>query len=156
MSKYSKGTMKEFRFSLTRFAVGCPSCLERGVEALRGADIIRWLSSRRQAGISPCTIDKNLSHLRSFIAYAVDRGWRQDNPMEALKMVPRQPKEQEYLNEDEMLHLLAAPDRSTPEGFVDYITLLVLYATGIRVGELGLKGEPVDSFQSPYGTRTGT
>lgn len=145
LSKYSKGTMKEFRFSLTRFAVGCPSCLERGIEALRGVDIIRWLSNRRQAGISPCTIDKNLSHLRSFIAYAVDRDWRPDNPMEALKMVPRQPKEQEYLTEDEMLRLLAAPDRSLPEGFVDYITLLILYATGIRVGELSnLDIEDVD------------
>lgn len=145
MNKYSKATLKEFRFSLIRFAVGCPSCLERGIEALRGADIIRWLSARRQAGISPCTIDKNLSHLRSFITYAVDRGWRSDNPMEALKMVPRQPKEQEYLTEDEMLRLLAAPDRSTPEGFMDYITLLVLYATGIRVGELSnLDIEDVD------------
>lgn len=95
VSKYSQGTIKEFRFSLTRLAVGCPSCLERGIEALRGADNIRWLSARRQAGISPYTIDKNLSHLRSFIAYAVDRGWRSDNPIEALKMVPRKPKEQE-------------------------------------------------------------
>jgi site-specific recombinase XerD len=145
MNKYSKGTMKEFRFSLTRFAIGCPSCMEQGVGSLRGADIIRWLSARRQAGISPCTIDKNLSHLRSFIAYAVDRGWRSDNPMEALKMVPRQPKEQEYLTEDEMLRLLASPDRSTPEGFMDYIALLVLYATGIRVGELSnLDIEDVD------------
>lgn len=145
MNKYSNGTLKEFRFSLTRFAVGCPECLKLGVEALRGPDIIRWLSARRQAGISQCTIDKNLSHLRSFIAYAVDRGWRSDNPMEALKMVPRQPKEQEYLTEDEMLSLLAAPDRSTTEGFTDYITLLVLYATGLRVGELSaLNIEDVD------------
>ena len=76
---------------------------------MRGADIIRWLSARRQAGISQCTIDKNLSHLRTFIAYAVDRGWRSDNPMEALKMVPRQPKEQEYLTEDEMLTIAFSP-----------------------------------------------
>lgn len=145
MNKYSKGTIKEFRFSLTRFAVGCPSCLEKGIESLRGIDIVRWLSARRQAGISPCTIDKNLSHLRTFMAYAVDRGWRSDNPMEALKMVPRQPKEQEYLTEDEMLRLLSAPDRSTTEGFTDYITLLVLYATGLRVGELSaLNIEDVD------------
>ena len=88
MNKYSKGTIKEFRFSLTRFALGCPNCIENGIEALRGPDIIRWLSSRRQSGISQCTIDKNLSHLRSFITYSIQRGWRSDNPMEALKMVP--------------------------------------------------------------------
>lgn len=136
MNKYRKGSIKEFRFSLTRFAVGCPTCLENGIEALRGADIIRWLSARRQAGISQCTIDKNLSHLRTFIAYAIDRDWRSDNPMEALKMVPRQPKEQEFLTEDEMMRLLSAPDRSTTEGFTDYMAFLVLYATGLRVGEL--------------------
>jgi len=145
MNKYSTGTMKEFRFSLTRFAVGCPTCLEKGIEALRGPDIIRWLSARRQAGISQCTIDKNLSHLRTFIAYAVDCGWRSDNPMEALKMVPQKPKEQQYLTEDEMLRLLSAPDRNTTEGFTDYVTLLVLYATGLRVGELSaLNIEDVD------------
>ncbi|MDP4128386.1 MAG: tyrosine-type recombinase/integrase [Bacillota bacterium] len=145
MNKYSPGTIKEFRFSLTRFAVGCPNCLDKGIEALRGADIIRWLSTRRQFGISQCTIDKNLSHLRTFIAYAVDRGWRGDNPMEALKMIHKQPKEQAYLTEDEMLRLLSAPDRTTSEGFADYITLLVLYATGLRVGELSaLNIEDVD------------
>ncbi|WP_373605364.1 hypothetical protein [Bacillus sp. AFS031507] len=45
--------------------------IENGIEALRGRDIFRWLSSRRQAGISQCTIDKNLSHLRSFITYSI-------------------------------------------------------------------------------------
>ena len=145
MNKYSKGTIKEFRFSLTRLAVGCPDCLEKGIKALRGIDIIRWLSARRQVGISQCTIDKNLSHLRTFIAYSVDCGWRSDNPMEALKMVPRQPKEQQYLTEDEILRLLSAPDRNATEGFTDYITLLVLYATGLRVGELSaLNIEDID------------
>ncbi|MHB8075485.1 tyrosine-type recombinase/integrase [Desulfosporosinus fructosivorans] len=145
MNKYTPGTLKEFRFSLTRFAVGCPTCLDKGIEFLRGADIIRWLSARRQLGISPCTIDKNLSHLRTFMAYAVDRGWRMDNPMEALKMIHQQPKEQAYLTEDEMLRLLSSPDRTTTEGFSDYIALLVLYATGLRVGELSaLDIEDVD------------
>jgi integrase/recombinase XerD len=145
MKKYSKGTIKEFRFSLTRFALGCPNCIENGIEALRGSDIFRWLSSRRQAGISQCTIDKNLSHLRSFITYSIQRGWRSDNPMEALKMVPKQPKEQSYLTEDEMISLLSAPDRTTPAGFTDYMTLLVLYSTGLRVGELSnLNIEDID------------
>jgi site-specific recombinase XerD len=145
LNKYTKGTIKEFRFSLTRFAIGCPNCLENGIETLRGVDVIRWLSSRRQAGISQCTIDKNLSHLRTFISYAMDRGWRSDNPLEVLKIVPKQPKEQAYLTEDEMMSLLSAPDRSTPEGFTDYMTLLVLYSTGLRVGELSnLNIEDVD------------
>jgi integrase/recombinase XerD len=145
MEKYKKGTLKELRFSLTRVAVGCPLSLANGIAALRGAHIIGWLSARRQAGISQCTIDKNLSHLRTFIAYAVDRGWRSDNPMEALRMVHKQPKEQVYLTEDEMLRLLSAPDRSTTDGFTDFITLLVLYATGLRVGELSaLNIEDVD------------
>jgi site-specific recombinase XerD len=145
LNKYTKGTIKEFRFSLTRFAIGCPNCLENGIETLRGVDVIRWLSSRRQAGISQCTIDKNLSNLRTFISYAMDRGWRSDNPLEVLKIVPKQPKEQAYLTEDEMMSLLSAPDRSTPEGFTDYMTLLVLYSTGLRVGELSnLNIEDVD------------
>jgi len=156
MNKYSPGTLKEFRFSLTRFAVGCPTCLDKGIEFLRGADIIRWLSARRQLGISPCTIDKNLSHLRTFMAYAVDRGWRMDNPMEALKMIHQQPKEQAYLTEDEMLRLLSSPDRTTTEGFSDYIALLVLYATGLRVGELSaLDIEDVDLLEGWVHVRQG-
>lgn len=136
IGKYSPASIKEFRFSLTRFAVGCPLCLRGGVETARGADIISWLSARRQAGISRCTIDKNLSHLRSFLSYAVHRGWRADNPMEAIKMASHVPQEQTYLSEDEMLRLLAQPDRSSADGFSDYIFILVLYATGLRVGEL--------------------
>ena len=60
-------------------------------------------------------------------------------------MVPKQPKEQSYLTEDEMISLLSAPDRNTPEGFTDYMTLLVLYSTGLRVGELrNLNIEDID------------
>lgn len=156
LNKYTDGTLKELRFSLKRFAIGCPACLELGVQALRGSDIIRWISSRRRAGISPRTIHKNLSLLRLFMSYALDRGWRADNPMEAIKLVPKQAPEQNYLSEEEVLRLLAAPDRSTVEGVSDYTMLLLLYSTGVRVGELcSLNVEDIDLTEGWVHVRKG-
>lgn len=48
-----------------------------------------------------------------------------------------------------MLRLLSSPDRTTSEGFADYIALLVLYATGLHVSKLSaLNIEDVDLKES--------
>ena len=50
-----------------------------------------------------------------------------------------------YLEKPEMDAILAAPDRSTPQGARDYALLLYLYNSGARVSEaVGLTGDDID------------
>jgi site-specific recombinase XerD len=136
LSRYTAGTIKAFRCSLARFAVAHPALCTAGVESVRPREVLTWLGQRRRAGHTHRTVINNLSNLRTFFAFAQRRGWRHDDPTASVKLVDSQGDEAVYLSEEEILRLLAAPDRATQEGYTDYIAMLLLYATGLRAAEL--------------------
>lgn len=136
LGRYTEGTLKAFRCSLARFALAHPALCTAGAEAVRPRDLVTWLGQRRRAGHTKDTVARNLSNLRTFFAFARRRGWRQDDPALPVKLVKSQGDEAVYLTEEEILRLLAAPDRASQVGYTDYIALLLLYATGLRASEL--------------------
>lgn len=136
LGRYSEGTIKAFRCSLARFAVAHPALSVAGVEAVRPREVVAWLGLRRRAGHTKDTVARNLSNLRTFFAFARRRGWRQDDPTAPVKLVKSQGDEAVYLNEEDILRLLAAPDQASQVGYTDYIAMLLLYATGLRAAEL--------------------
>lgn len=91
------------------------------------------------------SVSRKLSALRTFYAYLQREGHVADNPFAAVKTPKQDKKLPGFLYVEEMLELLAAPDRSTPSGKRDAAILETLYASGMRVGELvGLDVSGVD------------
>lgn len=89
--------------------------------------------SRRYA---PAAIARNLSALRSFFRFLYREGAVSRNPL-ALIAAPKQPRRlPKFLTPHEISAVLRAPDVATPLGMRDRALLEVLYATGMRVGEL--------------------
>lgn len=81
-------------------------------------------------------IARNLSALRTLFRYLYREGKVARNPL-ALITAPKQPRRlPKFLTTDEMVAMLGAPDLLTPAGLRDRALLEVLYATGMRVGEL--------------------
>jgi integrase/recombinase XerC len=81
-------------------------------------------------------IARNLSALRTFFRFLYREGKTSRNPLvliTAPKQAPRLPK---VLTPDEMAAVLGAPDTTTPLGLRDRALVELLYATGLRVGEL--------------------
>jgi integrase/recombinase XerC len=82
------------------------------------------------------TIARNLSAIRTFLRFLcregllVDTGWTAVATPRLGKKLPR------FLYLEEMMRLLAAPDRETPAGLRDASIIEVLYASGMRVSEL--------------------
>jgi integrase/recombinase XerC len=74
--------------------------------------------------------------MRSFYDYCLKRKWIGENPAKVLA-TPRQDKNvPSFLSEDEMAEFLDLPSSDEPLDLRDRAALELLYASGIRVGEL--------------------
>jgi integrase/recombinase XerC len=81
-------------------------------------------------------IARKMSALRSFYRYLYREGKVARNPL-ALVKTPKLPKRlPKFLTPPEMTAVLSAPDPATPRGARDRALLELLYATGMRVGEV--------------------
>ena len=119
---------------------------------------LEWLAEER--GCSPQTCNVRLSSVRVFLAYVS----RHDVSLAHLEgEAARVPKRKaprrhvEGLTRDAVRALLAPPDQSTRGGRRDLALMVLLYATGARVGEvLGMRCSRLDlDGPSPHALVTG-
>ena len=96
----------------------------------------RFLALQRTRGLAPASIARKAAALRSGFRFMARRGLVDDDPAAGLG-VPRGPKRLPVvLKPHQVDRLLAGPDPVDPVGLRDRAVLELLYATGIRVGEL--------------------
>jgi integrase/recombinase XerC len=105
----------------------------------------RFLALQRTRGLAPASIARKAAALRSGFRFMARRGLVDDDPAAGLG-VPRGPKRLPVvLKPGQVDRLLAGPEPVDPAGLRDRAILELLYATGIRVGELcGLRLGDVD------------
>ncbi|MGC8873090.1 MAG: tyrosine recombinase XerC [Chloroflexia bacterium] len=132
---YSPHTIDAYRSDLEAFGA---FLAEQGfapeqVDRLTGRSYLRRL---QDAHLAPATIARKLAALRSFYAFLVREGVVDSHPLRGLG-TPKQPRRlPRALSVDETVALLSAPDVRTPRGLRDRAILELLYASGLRVGEL--------------------
>jgi integrase/recombinase XerC len=105
-----------------------------------------WLARQRSTGAARTTLARRGSSARVFTAWAHRRGLLPADPG-ALLATPKGLRPlPDVLAEDESARLLDAIVGQAPEDLRDRLALELLYATGIRVGELcGLDLDDVDT-----------
>ena len=82
------------------------------------------------------SINRKLSALRSFYKYLVNEGIVKNNIFSLLSGPKRSRKLPRYFEYNELEELFLISDKKTPVGQRDLLLLEMLYATGVRVGEL--------------------
>ncbi len=98
--------------------------------------IREFLSRLSQAGNRKVTIARKLSVLRSFFRYLYREGHLDRNPAKLVR-TPRQPlRTPRFLSLPEVESILSLPPAKTEKGIRDRAILELLYASGLRVGEL--------------------
>ncbi|HVE64303.1 MAG TPA: tyrosine recombinase XerC [Mycobacteriales bacterium] len=95
-----------------------------------------WLARLRTSGLSRASLARKASAVRVFFALALRRGWVAQDPAATLGTPKREHRLPRILRADEAAELLEVPDATTAVGRRDRAILEVLYATGVRVGEL--------------------
>jgi integrase/recombinase XerC len=105
----------------------------------------RFLALQRTRGLAASSIARKAAALRAAFRFFARRGLVSDDPASGLG-IPRGPKRLPVvLKPGQVDRLLARPEPNNPVGLRDRAILELLYATGIRVGELcGLRLGDVD------------
>lgn len=106
------------------------------VDRVERVHIVKYFQALRTAGISARSVARALAAIRGLFRFLVAERHLKKDPTENLenpKLWSTLPKS---LQPTEVEALLAAPDRSTPDGLRDAAMLELLYATGLRVSEL--------------------
>lgn len=128
---------------------------DRGVERLdelRLADLRAWLGVMAQEGAARATVARRAAAARAFLAWAARTGRVPADPSLRLASPRRTPSLPAVLRQSEASRLLdvaaVATDDADPIHVRNQAVLELLYASGIRVGELvGLDVDDVDLRQ---------
>jgi len=116
-------------------SVGCEQLQDIGIVELRG-----WLANQRIAELSSATIARRATAIRMFFAWATYTKLIGEDPASAL-VIPKVSKRlpqvlQRQQAEEVMNRATLRADDNSPSHVRDLAILELLYATGIRVGEL--------------------
>ena len=91
------------------------------------------------------SINRKLSSLRGFYKYMANEGIVKSNVFSLVNGPKKSKKLPRYFEYNELEELFLVPDLSTPIGQRDSLLLEMLYATGVRVGELvNIKVKDID------------
>src|SRR5574344_1455105 len=98
--------------------------------------------------LSRNSVARKLSSLRSFYKYLFNNNMVKSNPFKYVSTPKKERKLPKYLGVEELEVLFNTPDITVSLGQRDRLILEVLYATGIRVGELvNIKLKDIDNYQ---------
>ncbi len=102
----------------------------------READLVRFIHRQSQSGLSPRSLARLISALRSFYRFLIQDGRLEKNPTLHLTSPKAWISLPKFLTVAEVEFLLKQPDISEVRGIRDWAMLEVMYAAGLRVSEL--------------------
>jgi integrase/recombinase XerD len=129
----SPHTVSAYSRDLSRFSTALAG---QKVDSVTTADIRDFLISLREQGLSPASVARSLSSIKSFFKYLCQDKQFKDNPAEILETPKRWRKLPDVLSSEDVDTLLKSPDLESVLGLRDKAMLEVLYASGLRVSEL--------------------
>lgn len=145
--RYSENTVQAYHRDIKQFLkYGIDSYNIEEINAFTQNHIRSWIVFLVQKGLSPRSVNRKISALKSYFAFLKKNGHLNTNPASNSRMLKTEKRLPQYLQEDEMRVLL---DKLVFEenfkGYRDKLLLEILYVTGMRREELiSLKDGDVD------------
>jgi integrase/recombinase XerD len=131
--RYSQHTVSAYCRDLNRFYAELAG---QKVDSVTTADIRGFLIFLKKQGLSPASVARSLSSIKSFFKYLCQDKQLQDNPAEILETPKRWRNLPDVLSSEDVDNLLKSPDLESVLGLRDKAMLEILYASGLRVSEL--------------------
>lgn len=133
---YSKYTIKNYEDDLTEFLDFCnqESISYLNIEYSDTRLYLMYLKEHKKDTNS--SINRKLSALRGFYKYLSNKGIIQNNVFLLINGLKKEKKLPRYFEYNELEELFLVPDTNKALGQRDLLILEMLYATGVRVGEL--------------------
>jgi integrase/recombinase XerC len=144
--RYAGHTIKAYKTVLNQFHAFCQEQGKEGMD-LHYKTIRMWVVSQMDSGISPRTVHRKLTTLRTYCKYLIKEGELESNPLDKVlkpKISKRNPVFVDERNMDHLLDEFAFGEDF--EGVRNRLIIDLLYQTGMRRSELlGLKTGSVES-----------
>jgi integrase/recombinase XerD len=132
----SANTIAAYAHDLSQFAEHARKSGAVSIADLSESVLLGFLEGLREAGMSPNSIGRKLSAIKTFCKFAFRESLLKADftaNVDGMRGVKRLPS---VLTVDEVSSLLAQPDGTSEAGARDKAMLETLYATGVRVSEL--------------------
>lgn len=143
---YSQNTLAAYRNDLAQMAAFIAAEQAKGIITSYDGLLKSYLLKLREKRYSVATTARKVASAKSFFRFMVDSGRIKENPAQNLPSPQVSKRAIKFLSPSEYQMLLGeAAKISTPEARRDAVMLELLYATGLRIGELvALNTENVD------------
>lgn len=133
---YSQNTLEAYANDISRFVDFAESRGKETPEEISRSLVASFIKFLVDLGLSPKSISRNISALRTFWAFLVNNHFASNDPLEGIELPKQLRKLPEVLSPDEVEKILESVDTSTPIGLRDRALLEFMYATGARVSEV--------------------
>lgn len=148
--RYSLHTVTAYRKDLEQFTSFLDSEFEidNPIE-VKHIHIRAWVVSLMDADLSPKSVNRKTATLKSFYKFLLTRELVETNPALQIKQLKAEKELPSFVKEEEIINLLDHVEFGEDfSGLRDRLLMELLYATGIRLGELqGLKDGDVNSYE---------
>ncbi len=142
-----KNTVASYVSDVTQFARFLKRKKITSFEDVDSAALSEWIASISDE-TKASTQSRKLSAMKCFAGYLVDEKIWTKNHCDIVARPKYRRNTPEVLSAEEVVALLEAPPRDTPEGVRDYAMLELMYSSGLRVSELcSLKESDIDSLE---------
>ncbi len=132
--RMSPNTLDGYRRDLTALAAWAEA-QARGLLALGGEDIRAFVAAEHRRGLSPKSLQRRLSAVRSFYRWLLKHGRIVASPAAAIR-APKAPRKlPQVLDPDEAKVLVEVPT-DVPLGLRDRALLELFYSSGLRLSEV--------------------
>ncbi|MFW5966615.1 MAG: site-specific tyrosine recombinase XerD [Persicimonas sp.] len=133
----SQNTVDAYTRDLRQFGQHCEEAgVVDDVTAIDRSHVSGFLGALLDRGLKTRTVARKLSAVRGLFEHLRKRDIIDQDPAQKVDTPRYGTRMPRVLSLDEVEALLAAPDRTVPEGHRDWAMMHVLYATGLRVTEL--------------------
>ncbi len=136
---YSPATIRAYRSDLRQlggFLAARSAALAADLSRVDTIAVRAWIAWLHQEGESRASIARKLACVRSFFSWLVREGRVAANPARPVRAPKLERKLPRLLSEREVERLLESIEVATLKGKRDRAILELLYATGMRVGEM--------------------
>lgn len=86
--------------------------------------------------LSPVTVNGRIRSCKALFEFLFTEGYLTYNPAKQLSLLKTRQRVIETFSREQLRSLLSIPDKNTFTGFRDYVIMLLLLETGIRISEL--------------------
>lgn len=133
---YSQNTLEAYSRDISRFVDFCVLRGKKAPDEIPRVLITSFVKFLLDIGLSPKSIARNISVVRTFWAFLINNNFASNDPLEGIEL-PRQARRlPEVLSPEEVEKILNAVDTSKVTGLRDRALLEFMYATGARVSEV--------------------